>query len=72
MTIWWLKKPNRVIAFISVGVQWTLVILFVGIGYGLHTHAPSQYYATPTPVFHLHVSYMGSTILISYQVLVLD
>jgi len=49
VTIWWLKKPSRVIAFISVGVQWTFAILFGGIGYGLHTHAPRQYYATPTP-----------------------
>jgi hypothetical protein len=56
VTIWWLIPPEKYIAFISVGVQWIFVILFVGIGFGLHTHPPGKYYATPTPVCHFHES----------------
>jgi len=49
VTIWWVKRPKKYIAFISVGIQWTMAILFAGIPYGLHTKPPSKYYATPSP-----------------------
>jgi len=48
-SIWWLHIPTKKTAFIIIGVEWIFVILFVGIGFGVHTHAPSKYYATPTP-----------------------
>jgi len=35
--------------FLTVGIQWIFVILFVAIGFGVHTHPPNEYYATPTP-----------------------
>jgi hypothetical protein len=51
-SIWWLHIPTKKTAFIIIGVEWIFVILFVGIGFGVHTHAPGKYYATPTPVCH--------------------
>jgi hypothetical protein len=49
VTIWWVKPPKKSIAFISVGIQWTMAILLAGIPYGLHTKPPNKYYATPVP-----------------------
>jgi hypothetical protein len=60
VTIWWLKDPNKIIARIAVGVQWLFVILFAAIGFGVHTHPPNNYYATPTPVKHSRTSVFRS------------
>jgi hypothetical protein len=49
VTIWWIKEPNKPIAFISTGIQWTLSILLVGTRYGMHTKPPHEYYAHPVP-----------------------
>jgi len=49
VTIWWVKHPQKSVAFISVGIQWTMAIFLAAIPYGLHTKPPSKYYATPTP-----------------------
>jgi hypothetical protein len=54
VTIWWLKSPKKSVAFISVGIQWTMSALLVGIAYGVHTKPPREYYATPVPVCHFH------------------
>jgi hypothetical protein len=54
VTIWWLKAPSKLVTSIFVAIQWLFVILFVGIGFGENTHAPSKYYATPTPVRPFH------------------
>lgn len=54
VTIWWLKIPKTSIAFSIVSVQWLFVILFVSVGFRVHTHPPTEYYATPTPVCHSH------------------
>lgn len=50
VTIWWLKDPNKIIALVSIGIQWIFVILIVAIEYALHTHPQREYYAAPTPV----------------------
>lgn len=49
VTIWWLYVPSIKVAFLIVGVEWIFVILFVAIGFGVNTHPPGRYYATPTP-----------------------
>jgi len=49
VTIWWLKEPNKLMAFVSAGVQWIFGILVVGINYGVHTKPPNEYYAHPVP-----------------------
>jgi hypothetical protein len=72
VTIWWVKPPKKYIAFISVGIQWTMAILLAGIPYGLHTKPPSKYYATPSPVCYFQMNYLYSLMLIFYLVLVLD
>ena len=41
-----------------VGLLWLFVILFVAIGFAVHTHGGVEYYATPTPV---RTPYMAST-----------
>lgn len=43
-TIWWLHEPSIRAATITISIQWIFVILFVAIGFGVHTH-----YATPMP-----------------------
>jgi hypothetical protein len=65
VTIWWLKAPNKLVASISVAIQWLFVILFVGIGFGENTHPPNKYYATPTPVrpFHTNIWKVRANIL---------
>jgi uncharacterized protein with PQ loop repeat len=40
----------KIIALIFVGIEWLFVILFVVIGFVIHTHEGREYYATPTPV----------------------
>jgi hypothetical protein len=54
VSIWWLKKPNEVIAAVTIGFEWLFLVLFVGVGFGMHTHPPREYYASPTPVRHYH------------------
>lgn len=49
VAIWWLKDPSKLITFISVGIQWIVTTLIVGIGYGMHTKPPNEYYAHPVP-----------------------
>jgi hypothetical protein len=49
VAMWWLRNPTIVIASGFIGVQWIFIALFVGIEFGVHTHPPSAYYATPTP-----------------------
>jgi hypothetical protein len=50
VSIWWLKQPKKSFALIAVGIQWIFAVTFVGVAYGLHSHPPREYYATPTPV----------------------
>jgi hypothetical protein len=49
VAIWWLKSPVTSITSVFVGVQWVFIVLFVAIGFGVHTHPPTTYYATPVP-----------------------
>lgn len=50
VTIWWKKKSTRTIALMIIGGQWLFVILFVAIGFAVHTHpSDNEYYATPDP-----------------------
>jgi hypothetical protein len=74
VTVWRLKDPDTLIASIVVGTQWTFVILFVGIGFGVQTHPPEKYYATPTPVRLYRMNHLWFSILIFNltTVLVLD
>jgi hypothetical protein len=66
-TIWWLHEPSIEAAFVTVGIQWTFVLLFVAIGFGVHTHPPDKYYATPTPYWcWLGQSFMAERIAGEY------
>lgn len=44
-----------------IGVQWLFVILFVAIGFGVHTHPPKEYYASPVPVSSHDTNYHKAT-----------
>jgi hypothetical protein len=70
VTIWWLKSPKKFVAFISVGIQWTMSTLLVGIAYGVHTKPPREYYALRYQ-YAILTSFRNS-MLIFYSVLVLD
>lgn len=74
VSLWWLKYPTIQAASWYVGITWVFIILWVGIGFGVHTHPPSEYYATPTPVRPPHVIYLYNFKLRFYltTVLVLD
>jgi len=48
-TVWWLQYLNRTISVIVNCVTFVFVILWVGIGFGIHTNPPEEYYAVPTP-----------------------
>jgi hypothetical protein len=49
LAIWRLTEPNRTISAIAIGVEFLFVILFVAIGFGIHTHPTKEYYAIPDP-----------------------
>src|ERR1700676_991154 len=65
-TIWWLHEPSIRAAIITITIQWILVILFVDIGFGVHTHPPGKYYATPMPVCCCLIMYTCYPMLIFY------
>ena len=55
VTLWCNKKCTKTVAFIVIGIQWLFVILFVSIGFALHTRS-NEYYATPITVMFCHRS----------------
>jgi hypothetical protein len=56
--------PRIGIALFAIGAQWLFVILFVAIGFGIHTHPPNEYYASPIPVKHISHRCTAALILI--------
>jgi len=47
--VWWLQYLNRTISVIVNCVTFIFMLLWVGIGFGIHTNPPKEYYAVPTP-----------------------
>lgn len=63
LTIWWLKYLSRTISLIICLVELLFIVLFVGIGFGIHTRPPNEYYAAPTPYWcWIGRSYTGERI----------
>jgi len=50
LIIWRLKLLNATVSAVVIGIEFSFVILFVGIGFGIHTHPKKEYYAAPVPV----------------------
>jgi hypothetical protein len=49
VSLWWLKKPNLRIALAAIAIQWIFVVVFVAVGFDVHTHpSKDEYYAIPT------------------------
>ena len=36
----------------TMGIEFLFIVLFVAIGFGIHTHPKKEYYAAPVPVCH--------------------
>jgi hypothetical protein len=65
VTIWWRKQSTNLIAIIIISAQWLFVVLFVAIGFRVHTHPPNDYYSSPVPVCCYIISEIFDRLLIS-------
>jgi hypothetical protein len=72
VSLWWLKKPNLRIALAAIAVQWIFVVVFVAVGFDVHTHpSKDEYYAIPTRVNDPRIVFLDNRILKYLIVLVL-
>jgi len=49
LIIWRHRYLNRTISIIIMSLELILIVLFIGITFGIHTHPKEKYYAAPAP-----------------------